>query len=207
MLLRRTRLPVEEQPQTAAEAHGPQRPVAGGMSARGNSYLVGEGPSRVLAEALPALPDKGTAHLISEGDWSLHNMLGHVSKLIGPASCVLTSWGISTRPVQLILDLVRDGSFTRLDMLLDHRVRLQAAQAFQLLLATAERPEVDARLTKIHAKVFTLTNDRHQVAVGTSANLTVNPRVETYWVCTDPDLVREYTARLMALHARSTPLL
>lgn len=133
-----------------------------------------------LAKLLTELPVATHIQLITVGQWSLHEMIAHLLHLTGPADCWITSWGISAKPIQSVLEHVRQNRIRQMKMLFDHRVRLQCPQAFQLLLQLTKESKVQVSLTKIHAKVIVLKNDQHQVSVFTSANLTMNPRIESY---------------------------
>lgn len=138
-----------------------------------------------LKELLPHIDADEDYDLVTRGQWSLHQFIAHVVDIIGPCECWLTSWGISAKPLNCLLDLVRSQRITRMHPLLDHRVRLQAPDAFQLLLSMADHPAIDVRLAKVHAKVVVLMNAQHAVRILTSANLTVNPRYEAYSLSAD----------------------
>lgn len=140
--------------------------------------------TKVLDGILPALPPDHDYDLLSKGRWSLHQLVSHIIGLIGPCDCSLTSYGISTKPIQCILDLLRSKQILTITALFDKRIRLQCPDAFQLLLNLTDDERVRIGLTMIHAKVVVLSNADHQVTIRTSANLNVNPRIEIYDIST-----------------------
>ncbi|HRH68797.1 MAG TPA: hypothetical protein PLB89_04750 [Flavobacteriales bacterium] len=166
-----------------AERQGAPSPVAS-ISANGAPHFVVGIHGADLEQVIPALVPDRHIPAVSLGHWSLHEMLAFLLSRIGPAECWLTSWGISTKPVQALMDMVRDKRITQLNALFDHRVRLQCPEAFQLLLDLSGNKRVDIRLTKIHAKVIVLRNANHQVTLYSSANLTTNRRIESYAIDT-----------------------
>ncbi len=134
-----------------------------------------------LNTVLPELHQDRAYLLWTRGDWSLHEMIALVLERVGVSRVWLTSWGISQEPLQSILQLKLSGQISQLNCLFDSRVKLECPQAFQLLLAAEN---VNVRLGKNHSKVVVLMNKEHAITIVSSANLTVNPRMETYVVLT-----------------------
>lgn len=137
-----------------------------------------------LNTLVPALEPDSFTDILSNGQWSLHEMIAHLVHLTGPAKVLVTSWGISVEPLKAVIRLVESKHILRLQMLFDHRVRLQCPEAYQTLVALAGREEVSVHLTKVHAKTVVITNDRWSLVLRTSANLTNNPRIESYVLTT-----------------------
>lgn len=152
-------------------------PAAGVTGA--NAFLVGR-RGVDLAELLPELQIDTTYHLPSRGDWSLHELLTYLLQLTGPAGVHLVSWGITENPLRQVLNMLQAGTITELHALFDSRVKLQCPNAYQLAMASGCR----LRLAKCHAKLMVLTNDAWGITVSTSANLTVNERLEYYVIST-----------------------
>lgn len=160
-----------------------------------------------LKTALPAVLLGHDYDLVSRGQWSLHQLIAHLVDLLGPCACTLTSWGISAKPLTCLLDLVRNQRIRHLNALFDHRVRLQCPDAFQLLLSISEHERVKVGLSKIHAKVVILHGEHLAAQVSTSANLTVNPRTETYALSTSPEKVAFHSQWVEADLLTASPLL
>jgi hypothetical protein len=137
-----------------------------------------------LQSLLPELQQDTYTDILSNGQWSLHEMIAHLLHLTGPAKVWVTSWGISQEPLKAVIRLVDTKHILRLQMLFDHRVRLQCPEAYQTLVEMAGRDEISVHLTKVHAKTVVITNDSWSLVLRTSANLTNNPRIESYSLTT-----------------------
>jgi hypothetical protein len=159
----------------------PANPIigTGGQAA----FLVGKRGAD-LAQLIPELPPFWSGDIITDGHWSLHELIGYLMRHTGSAEVWLTSWGISTEPLQAILDMVRGGLITKLNLILNHRVVQGAPQAYQLLRALHDDARVSISLAKIHAKLVVIHNELHELRIVTSANLTNNPRIENYNIST-----------------------
>ena len=140
--------------------------------------------------------------MLSHGQWSLHELVDLLFQVTGPASLAITSWGLSEKPLQRVLDLVHQGIALDPLIILDYRVKLQSARAYQLLLASG----LDIRLTDNHSKMLVLINDQWAISVFTSANLTRNPRLEFYVISTSPKVATELRCEMERIHASSNPL-
>lgn len=183
-LLRRSELRSFEEDDRLHHGLPPQQAIGAAGDA---TFLVGRRGAD-LKSLLPVLLPNHTYDIITDGHWSLHQMLAYLLNITGPATLWLTSWGLTAEPLQSILDMVRSGQITHLNMLLDIRVKLQSAQAYQVLRTMAEEANVNTWLTKIHAKINVIHNADHEIRVLTSANLTNNPRIESYNISTHPSL-------------------
>lgn len=163
---------------------------------------AGGGVARTLQEFLPELEHERAYLGASEGEWSLHELILHLFGRIGPASLRLSSWGLTEKPLKSILDLVLDGTAREPKLLLDHRVKLQSAAAYQLLLASG----LDIRLAQNHSKVVVMRNADWGLSLVTSSNLTRNPRLEFYVVFSSLHLADSLAEWFDRVHANATPL-
>lgn len=155
-----------------------------------------------LAQLIPDLTPGQSLFIPSEGLWSLHETIEYLFARIGAADLTLSSWGLTEKPLEKILHLVRTGIALNPKFLLDFRVKLQSASAYQLLLASG----LDIRLTQNHSKVVVLRNKQHGITVITSSNLTQNPRLEFYVISTDPAIADQCHAWLSRMHTEGQPL-
>lgn len=156
-------------------------PVA--TAAGATEYRVGRHGVDLAALFPDFAPD--TTYLVdSIGHWSLHELIAYCLSRIGPADMWLTSWGITAEPLKVIISLLETGAIRDLSCLFDSRVKLQCPQAYQLLVAQEQGRKLRVHLGKNHSKTVVLLNDSHAVTIVTSANLTINPRIEGYVVLT-----------------------
>jgi len=171
----------------------------------GQEHFVAGAKGDLLRELLPDPAPDTTYDMVSRGAWHKHQMLGHLLTFSGPAEVWLTSWGISTQPLQIILDLLRAQAITRLHFILDIRVKQQAPQAYQLLLAVHNEARVRVYLTRIHAKVLVIRSATRTFTVRTSANLTRNPRVESYCISTHAHIADAWASTLNDIARAASP--
>ena len=156
-----------------------EEPVAA-LHSRGGSRFVISKSGRDMAAIIGELHRDEYVHVLSAGQWSLHQMLAHLVKLTGPADVHMASWSITENPMRQILDLCDQKLVRSLTVLFDSRVTGQCPDAYQLAASNVAR----IRLSHCHAKALAIINDDWAISVATSANLTVNPRIERYTVCT-----------------------
>ncbi len=185
----------------AVESPGKAAPQPAVDCSAPGQFLVGK-QGVDLAAVIGDLRPEGTKFLLSEGDWSMHELIDYLYHVAGPATFALTSWGLSEKPLQRVLDLVRDGTAQDPIVVLDYRVKLQSAAAYQLLLASG----LDIRLTDNHSKMMVLINEQWAISVFTSANLTRNPRLEFYVISTKRHVAEAFRHRMVEIHREAQPM-
>jgi hypothetical protein len=127
-----------------------------------------------VAKAVQAIRQGESMHFVSEGQWSMHELLEEMLEKIGPADVFVTTWTITKDPVRRIVMLKQEGRIRSLNCLLDYRIRDRKPAPFQLLQANADR----ISLAKCHAKVTVAINDDWALSCLSSANYSRNPRFE-----------------------------
>lgn len=138
---------------------------------------------RDLSGIVGELQRNTTLHVVSAGQWSLHDMVRHVLHVIGPARVWLSTWSVTEEPARQLIEMKVQGTILDMDLLLDHRTKGQCPAAHQLLDANVAR----IRLAHCHAKCVVLKNAQWSVSISTTANLTINPRIEKYVISTHPE--------------------
>lgn len=120
-------------------------------------------------------------HIVSNAEWSLHDVLALLLEKTGPADVWITTWAISENPVREILQLLDAGLIRALNCLFDSRIKSQCPDAYQLIKGNFKR----IGLTDIHAKQLVIINDSWAISVSSSANMTNKRRIEKYVICCD----------------------
>lgn len=148
-------------------------------------HILGQ-TGKAVVHALPTLVPDCTQYLPTRGKWSLHQMIQHISALVGPSEVIVVTWGLTENPLRQVLNLVDARLITKLDFLIDRRTKVNSPDAHQLLMATAGAipDRVRVRATHTHAKMVVWNNATQPVLLVTSANLTENQRFEMYVVDT-----------------------
>jgi len=120
-------------------------------------------------------------HAVSEGEWSLHDTISHVIDEIGPCDLWVATWSISEDAVRQLVRMRMDGRVRKFLMLADWRVRQRRPEAAGLVKSNSDK----VRVGNCHAKAAVCANEKFNVSIVTSANLTNNPRTEVYVVTED----------------------
>lgn len=139
-------------------------------------------PSPKLSEVLALIDHGRTIHWVSEGDWSMHQLLEALLERTGPAEVWISSYAFSELPARTIANLRALGTISRLHCIIDSRIDVRSASALTILRNTSTR----LKLCHTHAKVTILKNKEWLIAVSGSANYTVNKRYEAGMITTDP---------------------
>lgn len=126
------------------------------------------------------VPDQAQ-QFVTAGRWSLHQLLEYLLRRIGPCRLWMTTWTITEEPMRVLLSLIREGLILELNAVLDYRIERRKPEAFQLASNIMTR----ICLTKCHAKVVVLRNEKWNVTILTSANFSKNPRIEVGTIFTD----------------------
>lgn len=128
-----------------------------------------------LTDVLKMVGHGKTVHWLSEGDWSMHQLLQELLMTVtGPADVYISSYAFSELPARTIANLKATGDIKNLYCLIDSRVDVRSASALSMMKNTAD----SLKLCHTHAKVTIIKNDEWFLAVVGSANYTTNKRYE-----------------------------
>lgn len=140
------------------------------------SFVLGRSGAQ-LEQLIPPFKEGLATVSLTRGAWSFHDMILFAAGRLGPCSAWVSSWSISERPIRQLLRARSEGLFTELRFLLDGRVKSECAAAYQLLLSDRS---ATVHLCKNHSKLAVLRAPGESVVIISTANLTVNPRLEAY---------------------------
>jgi hypothetical protein len=130
--------------------------------------------------------EKGTTvKFVTDGAWSMHQMLEYCLELCGPAKVMICTWTITEEPVRAIMRMKDKGMIKELSVLVDHRISTRSASAMQLLKAVAD----DVKLIKSHAKMTVILGEKMWMSIVGSANFSRNRRLEAGTIFTDNESV------------------
>lgn len=130
--------------------------------------------SKKLDDAISVLKENTMVHWVSDGDWSMHDLLTELLNMTGPARVHLSSYSFSEFPARLLCDFISSKIITELHCLIDKRLDVRSASALAMIQNMATR----VRLIQTHAKVTVVDNDSYKIVVIGSANYTTNKRYE-----------------------------
>jgi hypothetical protein len=154
-------------------------PVLAEKEAKNSTYKLSnvklvDGRSLKIAESLPGLVADSFVPFVSKGAWSMHDLLLYVLSLTGPADVHFCTWSMTEEPCRQLIRAMNEGLILSLTGLLDVRVKVRN----KAVLEFAKMNMTMIREAICHAKVTVIENDRWQVSIVGSANMTNNPRIE-----------------------------
>jgi hypothetical protein len=139
--------------------------------------------SGVLDEHIGRLRRGETKHFYSFGNFNSMRLIFHILKATGPASILMSSYGISPKTIAGILNRIEQGIIEDFRLIIDNRVRSISPKPFDMIVRS-----FNYRCTSIHAKVACIYNDTWKVTLISSQNATDNPKAERGIIYTDPDI-------------------
>jgi len=123
----------------------------------------------------PKLVSNCGFQFVSNGHWSMHQLLQVMLAVSGPADVYISSYAFSELPARAIAECKENGLIRQLNCIIDNRIDVRSAGALQLIKNTADK----LKLCATHAKVTVVNNDTFHFIVISSANYTVNKRYES----------------------------
>jgi hypothetical protein len=112
---------------------------------------------------------------VSNGDWSMHELLLELLNITGPATVHISSYAMGETPARILAQLKNTGMIRDLHCVLDSRIDVRTAGSFQLIKSISD----EIVLVDTHAKVTVIKNDLWSIGVIGSANYTENKRYES----------------------------
>jgi len=112
-------------------------------------------------------------HYWSYGNFNMMRLIFWILEQTGPAEIILSTYSISTKTLQGIINRREKGIIKDIRFIMDNRVRSLSPKPFAILAANFEY-----RCTSIHAKVACIWNDQWKISVVSSQNATDNPKIE-----------------------------
>jgi hypothetical protein len=140
---------------------------------------------RALVIDVVRMTDEGTVYWVSNGDWSMHELLMALLDKTGPAKVYISSYAMGETPSRMLAQLKESGAITQLYCVLDNRVDVRTAGSLQLIQGIADK----YALISTHAKVTVVENQRYRLVVIGSSNYTENERFEAGVISNDPQVV------------------
>src|SRR4051794_38183001 len=146
--------------------------VSGGLM----SEQLKEAMSQDLAlkSVIKLIAKNSIIYWVSDGKWSMHEMLVDLLNITGPARVHISSYAMCETAARTLAQLKNTKMITELYCLLDNRIDVRSAGAFQLIKSISTK----CVLVDTHAKVTCIENDTWRLAVIGSANYTENKRYE-----------------------------
>lgn len=136
-------------------------------------FVVCKRPDKLEA-LLNALSPGLCVHYVSDGDWSMHDLVMELIKKYQPADVFITTYALREFPMRQLVLAQDRGDINKIFMLLDYRAKARTPEVFHLAAQNVNK----IVMTSIHAKVSVIKSPSGCVSIVGSANWTQNPRIE-----------------------------
>ena len=143
-------------------------------------FVMCKGPDK-LKILLQAIQPGKQVHYVSDGDWSMHDLVMELLKKYKPADLFMTTYALREFSVRQLILAQERKELISVNMLVDHRAKVRTPDVFNLASMNVNR----IFLTAIHAKVAVIRSPQGFVSIVGSANWTQNPRIESGVVSLD----------------------
>lgn len=134
--------------------------------------------SYLLPEELNELPamivQNANIEFLTNGAWSSHQLLEKILRTVGASNVIMTTWAITEKPIRTLYKLKNEGLIIKLGGLFDKKVRSHNPKAYGFAKEVFDRIEESS----CHAKVTIIENKNWNIAIVSTANYTVNKRIE-----------------------------
>lgn len=144
-----------------------------------------------IQSAIPTLVPNRCYFFISDGAWSMDNIMEHVLNLIGGDAVVhMFSWSFGVKAAAKIRHLYNQGLISEMYLLTHPMVKSGNFSVLQML------GKIQIAMTRIHAKGFIACNNQWKISVTSSSNYTDNQTLECGSVSTIPEMYYFYRSWL-----------
>lgn len=136
---------------------------------------------------------------LTHGQFSLLDLIEATLDLTGPADIDIATWSAGLYDVDAARRFQADGRIRRIRFIMDSASQKRGQAS---TVDIADLFGVDSiRTTRSHAKFAIITNDEWAVAITSSMNLNLNPRVEQFEMTEDRERADFFTAWVDAIFA------
>ena len=158
--------------------------------------------TELIHKEIGDIPPNGRIYFLTDGTWSLFELIGYCLKQVGPSHLFITSFSISEESIRHLLYLKENGEILSLSGLFDPSLRKTKTP----LLYFAAEVFDKLRFAANHSKIIVCENSVRPLVIVASANLGRNRRIETGIIDTDKQTLWFYKSRLETLFENAIEL-
>ena len=146
-------------------------------------FVICKDPDKLKQLLNRIMPGK-QVHYVSDGSWSMHDLVMELLKKYRPASLYFTTYALREFAVRQIILAQERGDIVSTNILLDARANVRTPDVYQLVSMNVNK----VYLTSIHAKVTVIISPVGSISIVGSSNWTTNPKIECGVVSTNEKL-------------------
>lgn len=178
-------------------------PVPRTHAAKPRSRAIRRSVSTTAAEAIGQISPGCEVFVLTDGRFSLIDVLAHVVETIGPCEVYLSTWNAAGDDIQAAHAFVLDGRVKSMRLVVDPSFRARKPEFCRVLTDLFGNDAI--RTIPIHAKFATVRAPGWTLAIRSSMNLNPNRRVETVEISDDPSLCSFLTGFVDEVFATNGP--
>lgn len=137
-------------------------------------------PHEILSKKLGNISPDETIQYWSWGRFGMCDLMFYILKQTGPADILISSWSICETAIRKIVLKHNEGLIKNISFLLDPRIKVRNPVPLQMIMKN-----FTYKLSPCHAKVTLIENDKWNISIVSSMNMTQNPRIERGVIFTD----------------------
>jgi hypothetical protein len=138
------------------------------------------------ADAIGELTHNLELYIVTKGQFSLIDAIRVLLNQTGPADLIITTWTAHGHNIEETAGLLADGKVRSARFLIDHTFQRRKAHFCGQIRAMFGDDAI--RITKNHAKLVVISNEKWKVNILTSMNLNQNLRLEYLLIRESPEL-------------------
>lgn len=146
-------------------------------------FVLCKSPDK-LKRLIDAICPGKLIHFVSDGDWSMHDLVIELLKKHSPAELFMTTYALREFAVRQLLQCIEKKQLIGVNILIDTKSRTRTPSVVQLAEANINR----ISFTDIHAKVTIIKTADITISINCSANWTSNPRIESGTISCNPSI-------------------
>ncbi len=160
--------------------------------------------SNLVAEAIGDLDHEHDVVVLSNGQFSLIDVVEHCLNNTGPADVCIAMWSTASVDIGRLKSFETMGMSTSTRIIIDPSFFSRKTANTNALLQTFDNSQL--RTIPSHAKFATLINSNWSVVIRTSMNLNQNKRMEYLELGHDPELAEALQGLIFDIFERSSGL-
>lgn len=143
------------------------------------------------ADTLGAVTQNCEIFRLTNGQFSIIDVLEHCIQQIGPATLDIATWTAADGDLRRAHAFLASRAVTRCRFVVDPSFRTRKPEFCAVLINLFGNDGI--RTTPLHGKFAVLRNSRFNLAIRTSMNLNPNKRIENVEISDDPELADVFT--------------
>lgn len=162
---------------------------------------IRSGATAHVGDAIGPITEGCEIFCMTNGLFSLIDILSHVLEYTGPAQIDLATWTAAAGDLQRAHAFLLDGRVTKCRFLVDPSFRSRKPEFCAALVKLFGDDAI--RTLPLHGKFAVVHNDKWHLAIRTSMNLNPNKRIENVEISDDPALANHLIGFVDDVYERS----